>query len=184
MPPPVPMPSIVPPADPQRPRRVVGLSLDSTMQGGGGPAFAVGNTLGGVTAERAVNPADIAPHDPLPAGDKPVPAAALPGPNRAAARLPTAGGKIVLPRRKRPSALDYPETLKSQGIESQVTVQVEIDVRGQVTGMRIVKGSGYPLLDESAKKAALLEEFEPATRDGQSIPYTLSFTYRFRLEES
>ena len=49
--------------------------------------------------------------------------------------------------------------------------------------MKILKSSGHPELDEAARKAALAESFEPASRDGVAIPYTLSYTYRFRLDD-
>ena len=38
-----------------------------------------------------------------------------------------------------------------------------------------------PLL---ARMAALRESFSPATRDGKGVPYTLSYSYRFRIEEN
>jgi protein TonB len=62
-------------------------------------------------------------------------------------------------------------------------VMVSIDATGKVTTVKVLKSSGYPELDEAARVAALSEEFEPATRDGAAIPYTLSYTYRFRLED-
>ena len=35
----------------------------------------------------------------------------------------------------------------------------------------------------AAEAAARREEFTPATRDGRALPFTLTFTYRFRLSE-
>jgi protein TonB len=88
-----------------------------------------------------------------------------------------------LPKRRAPSKPPYPETLKAQGVEADVPVLVTLDDGGRVTAVKILKSSAYPEFDEAARRAALAEQFEPATRDGAPIPYTLSFTYRFRLED-
>jgi protein TonB len=171
-------PPKAPPPEPVKspPPRVVGLSLESTSEGGGGPAFAVGNTRAGTTAERAEAPANVPPVAP-PLADQPAPA------NQAASRIPTAGITYTMPRRRAPSKPAYPETLKAQGIEADVPVMVSLDASGRVTSVKVVKPSPYPELNEAARRAAAAEEFEPATRDGVPIPYTLGFTYRFRLED-
>jgi len=159
------------------PPRVIGLSLESTAgEGGSGPTFAVGNTRAGQTAEKAVAPADIPKEAPPVVED-------APKTNRAASRIPVAGVSYQQPRRKSPSKPPYPETLKSQGLEADVTVMVSLDASGKVIAVKIIRESPYPEFNEAARKAAQAEEFEPATRDGLPIPFTLSFTYRFRLED-
>ena len=179
-----PPPAPPPPAPIRKPpARVIGLNLDSTIAGGDGPAFAAGTSLAGTTAHSAVDPVNLAPHDPGPTTDKPAAVETLPGTNRIATRLPTTGGKVILPKRKRPADLHYPETLKSQGIEAQVTVIIELSDTGKVLAVKIAKGADYPEFDAAARQAAATEEFEPATRDGKAMAYTLSYTYRFRLEE-
>jgi TonB family protein len=150
--------------------------MDSTTAGGDGPGFAVGNTRGGETAARAVDPTKVAPVGVAPTTAPPV------SRNQIASRVPAAGVKYVLPRRKRPSEPPYPETLKSQGIEADVTVLVKLGADGVVTDASIVRSSGHPEFDQAARSAARAEAFEPATRDGAAVPYTLSFTYHFRLE--
>jgi protein TonB len=171
-------PPKAPPPEPVKtpPPRVVGLSLESTSQGGEGPSFAVGNTRAGTTAERAEDPTKVAPIAPAPT-DEPAPA------NQAASRIPSAGITYTMPKRRAPSKPAYPETLKAQGIEADVPVMVSLDARGRVVSVKVVKPSPYPELNEAARRAAAAEEFEPATRDGVPIPYTLGFTYRFRLED-
>jgi protein TonB len=154
------------------PPRVVGLSLDSTSQGGSGPAFGVGNTRQGETDKRAADPKKVT---------REAPAAS---PNKTASRIPSAGASYVLPKRKRKVEPPYPEKFKAQGIEAAVTVMVSLDPGGKVKSVKIIKSSGYKEFDEAARKTALAEEFEPAKRDGTPIPYTLSFTYRFRLEDN
>jgi periplasmic protein TonB len=171
---------VPPPATPKA-VRIVGLSLESTTEGGSGPSFAVGNTRQGETAERAVAPKDITP--PPESTAAPTNSTGSGKGNQVASRIPVAGVKYELPTRRHPKNPPYPSTLKSQGIEGDVPVLVSIDATGKVTAVKILKPSAYPEFNEAARLAALAEEFEPATRDGAPIPYPLSFTYRFRLED-
>jgi TonB family protein len=160
---------------PAAPPRVVGLSLESTVEGGGGPGFAVGNTRLGQTAQQAIDAREVAQARPDELAVKS---------NAAATRIPGAGVNYALPKRKQERKPAYPEVLKSQGIEADVTVMLSLDATGKVSRVKIVTPSPYPEFNEAARTAALSEQFEPATRDGVAIPYTLSFTYRFRLEDS
>jgi protein TonB len=171
----LPPPRTPPPAT-APPPRVVGLSLESTAEGGEGPSFAVGNTRAGTTAPQAEAPSEVPPTPP-PAPSAPTAA------NQVATRIPTAGISYTMPRRRAPSKPPYPETLKAQGIEADVSVVVSIDAAGRVSSVKVVKPSPYPEFNEAARRAASAEQFDPATRDGVPIPYPLSFTYRFRLEE-
>lgn len=170
-PPPAPTPH------PKAPVRVVGLSLESTTEGGNGPAFAVGETRGGETAPRAAEPRPTAPTETLPAG-APVRT------NAAATRIPVAGINYSAPKpkgeRRQPP---YPELLKAQGIEGDVGVMVSIGADGNVTKVKIVTPAPYDEMNQAARATAEHQEWEPALRDGVAIPYTLSYTYRFRLED-
>jgi protein TonB len=158
------------------PPRVVGISLDSTVEGGGGPAFATGETHQGQTAEHAATP------KPAEAPPAPAPAPAQVAQNAVASRIPVAGVKYTPPKRRRPHEPVYPETLKAQEIEADVNVMVSIDATGKVTKVKIIAPSPYPEFNQAAEKAAFEEEFEPALRGDVAIPYSLSYTYRFRLE--
>jgi protein TonB len=177
-PPPAPEPPKEAPKAP--PPRIVGLSLESTAEGGSGPAFAVGNTRQGETAKVAEAPRPAVAGVPT-AAPTPEPAAKPTG-NKVASRLPVAGVSYAPPKRKQPKEPDYPPELRAQGLEENVPVMVSLDAAGKVTSVKILKASQYPAFNEAAEKAAREEEYEPATRDGVAIPYTLSYTYRFRLE--
>jgi protein TonB len=175
--PPPPKAKAPPPEAPKGPPpRVVGINLDSTVEGGGGPAFATGETRNGQTAEHAVAP------KPVESTTEPAPKIAAPTKNQAATRIPVAGVQYSAPKRKRPHEPVYPETLKAQEIEADVTVMVSLNAEGKVTTVKIIRAAPYPEFNDVAQKTAMEEEFEPATRDGVAIPYTLSYTYRFRLE--
>lgn len=183
--PPEPVPEIAPPEEPPAatPLRVVGLSLEATVEGGGGPAFAVGQTRLGETAARAAEATRAAPATTAPATTKTTNPAATTTANRAASRIPTAKVEYQMPKRKQPRLPTYPPTLKTQGIEADVTVMVSLDATGKVTEVKLIAPSPYPDFNEAARTTALAEEFEPALRDGVPVPYTLSYTYRFRIEE-
>jgi TonB family protein len=62
-------------------------------------------------------------------------------------------------------------------------VMVSVGADGKVTAVRVLKGSQYPEFDEAARQHALKEEYEPATLNGAPVATTLSFTYKFRLED-
>jgi TonB family protein len=47
--------------------------------------------------------------------------------------------------------------------------------------VKILKESPYPEFNEAAKKAAMADEFEPATRNGVPTPTTLKYNVSFRL---
>jgi TonB family protein len=160
---PAPAPRVSPRSAP-----VVGISFEATVEGEGGPAFAVGDSRAGETAPRAAEKA---------------PPAASDRPNKVASYLPHAGASFTPPRRKSPSRAPYPETLKAQGVEADVTVSVSLAATGRVERVVIVAPAPFDEMNEAARRAARAEEFEPATRDGVPIPYTVSFTFRFRLEE-
>jgi periplasmic protein TonB len=163
------------------PRRIVGLSLESTVEGNG-PSFATGTSRLGRTETRAADPAR-AERAPAP---QPAPAASTAsrsGVQRDASHIPTRDTQFEKPKRLRPNRPEFPPALKAQGIEGDVVVRVDIAASGQVTGVTIVRSSGYPAFDDAAKQAAASERFAPAMRDGNAVPFTLSYSYRFRIEE-
>lgn len=169
-------------ATPAAPLRVVGISMEATVEGGGGPTFAVGDTKLGETADFASTPQKT-----VAKADAPVvssrPAAAAATQNRVASRIPTAKVEYTLPKRRRPRVPPFPPELRSQGIEADVTVMVTLDETGKVTAVKLITPSPYPAFNQAAQAAAQAEEFEPARRDGVAVPYTLSYTYRFRIED-
>ncbi len=180
-PPPDPIDLPKKPPEPPKPeaRRIVGLSLESTVEGGGGgPSFAVGNTRMGTTEHVA---ADAKEAKPLP---KEAPTPAPPPPvNRAATRIPSGPGgpTLVKPHRKKPVPPVYPQELRAQGIETDVVVEVTIDEAGKVKSARVLAPSPYAAFNDAALASARAEEFEPALKDGKPIEFTLTFTVRFRL---
>jgi periplasmic protein TonB len=170
-----------PEATPDPPqRRTVGLSLESTVEGKG-PAFATGSTRMGVTNNQAVEP-KLAARAPS-AAVTAAPPAVTSNIQRAAARIPGRDVEFEKPKRVRPNRPEYPAALKAQGLEGDVVVSVDITAGGKVTNVTVVRSSGEPAFDEAARRAALSEQFSPATRGGQPVAFTLSYSYRFRIKD-
>ena len=186
-----PAPAPVDPVAPPPPkRRIIGTSFESTVSGGKGPSVVVGTSRMGQTETTATDP-NVARQEPEgPAVGTPTGTGKGSGANagtreqRTASNIPTRDAVFVKPQRSKPSKPPYPSTLKAQGIEGDVQVRVSIDASGRVTKVTVLKGSGHQAFDDAAKKAALAEVFKPATRDGKAVAYTLSYSYRFRIEEN
>lgn len=75
---------------------------------------------------------------------------------------------------------NYPPMALRAGLESDVTLKIEVDAQGNVTKAEITKSGGAGF-DEEALKAVQQSRFEPAQRDGQSVAAEFTYIYRFRL---
>jgi periplasmic protein TonB len=161
-------------------RAVVGIEMSSTVKGGAGPSYAVGNTRMGATAAsqsfEKIEKLTKGTQSGKGGGD--VAATS----NRTATFIPTVSSNFTRPKRLQSVDLPYPPSLKSKGIEGNVVVLIVIDEQGTVQKVRILKSSGYREFDEAAMKAAQKELYSPAQRDGQAVEYNLKYTYRFRMK--
>jgi periplasmic protein TonB len=167
LPDPVSAPPAPAPAAPVR--RVVGINMASTVEGGQGPAFAVGTSRMGETADRGVDPKQA------PTQEAPV--------NRVSTRFADMEAPVVPPRRLAPVTPEYPPLLREQGIEADVVVVVSIGADGQVLKVEVVNPAPQPSFNEAAIASAKRERFAPATRAGEAVPYTQRYTIRFRLND-
>jgi protein TonB len=178
--PPPPPKAVEPPKVTEPPKRIVGLSLESTTEGGDGPAFAAGNTNQGTTDTKAVDPKLV---NPAPPPDAPIGVPTAPPPaNKAATNIPGKGMVMKDPKRLKEVKPVYPELLRAQGIEADVVLLVFIDATGKVSNVIVQEHAQQPEFDAAAVAAARAESYEPATRDGLAIAKTLKFTVRFRLD--
>ena len=75
----------------------------------------------------------------------------------------------------------YPAMALRAGLESDVTLRIEVDPQGNVTKAEISKSGGAGF-DDEALKAVKQSRFEPAQRDGHTVPAEFTFVYRFRLQ--
>jgi periplasmic protein TonB len=76
----------------------------------------------------------------------------------------------------------YPPLALRMGMESDVTLRIEIDTEGKVMKAEITKSGGAGF-DEEALKAVKQSRFEPAQKDGRNIPAEFTYIYRFRLQK-
>ncbi|NKF22338.1 energy transducer TonB [Solimonas marina] len=79
-------------------------------------------------------------------------------------------------------APEYPPISQRLGEEGSVVLQLKVGVDGKVTDSRIQTSSGYNRLDEAARKALSLCQFQPAIVDGQKVPAWGALKYTFRAE--
>jgi len=169
------------PTEPAAPRKLGGLDMGSTAKTSEGPAFPVGEAGGSPSGSAAAG--SSARRASRPGGHQGPPAEGEPEGQRAATRIPTRDRTFVKPKRLAPSKPAYPAALRAQGIEGDVRVRVTVGADGRVTDVVVVRSSGHAAFDETARKAALAETFAPAVRDGKAVSYSISYSYRFRIDE-
>ena len=75
----------------------------------------------------------------------------------------------------------YPAMALRAGLESDVTLRIEVDPQGTVIQAEIIKSGGAGF-DDEALKAVKQSRFEPAQKGGQTVPAEFTFVYRFRLQ--
>ena len=76
----------------------------------------------------------------------------------------------------------YPPMALRMGMESDVTLKIEVDPDGTVSRAEITKSGGAGF-DEEALKAVQQSRFAPAQKDGQNVSAAFTYVYRFRLQK-
>ena len=172
-------PKAVPPADqalePSYPA-VVGLTVESTVNDGTGPAFATGHTLSGATETMARNPVELSPR-PATVATPAVRASR----NRVARAQHAAGVHVEPARRLSQVEPEYPALLQSQRIEGDVTVRVTLSPQGVVQHVELVRPARDVAFNDAALAAALRERFSAETHDARPVSTSLTYSYRFRI---
>jgi protein TonB len=74
----------------------------------------------------------------------------------------------------------YPPLALRMGMESNVTIRIDVDSEGKVTKAEIIKSGGIGF-DEEALKAVNQSRFEPSQKDGKNVPAEFTYIYHFRL---
>jgi TonB family protein len=82
-------------------------------------------------------------------------------------------------RRLKPN---YPESAERAEAEATVDASVEIDARGKVGKIEIVRWAGFGL-DDAVVQAIRQMHFRPAARDGVPVPARVLLRYNFRKPE-
>jgi protein TonB len=170
-----PPPTAAPPPPNQEPPKptdappVFGVTLSSTVAGDkSAMAVPVGNTL--MTKDRTPRKPGEVPQPSGTAGARPF--------------APVADVYIADPPRvvhEINSADIYPPEAYKMGIEGKVVLKVSLDSKGNVVQVRIIGRAGHGF-DEAARDALRQFKFTPArTSDGQSVDYSLTYTYVFDM---
>ncbi|MEC5385442.1 energy transducer TonB [Uliginosibacterium sp. H3] len=77
---------------------------------------------------------------------------------------------------------DYPMLMREQGIGGVVLFRVWTEADGRPGEIRIVKGSGFRLLDEAAERAVRQWRFVPSRRGNLQLASWVEFPVRFTVE--
>lgn len=88
---------------------------------------------------------------------------------------PTADPKF---RNRKPS---YPPEAAQRGEEGAVVLMIHVAPDGLVSGVDIAESSGFGLLDQAARKAALSWHFLPAVRNGHPVSFDMPLRIKFSL---
>ncbi|MBY0332462.1 MAG: energy transducer TonB [Acetobacteraceae bacterium] len=76
---------------------------------------------------------------------------------------------------------EYPAASRLRGEQGVVGLVLGVSASGQVSSVEIGRSSGFPALDEAAKRAAQRWRFRPAMRDGTPVDGTIRTAVHFRL---
>ena len=75
----------------------------------------------------------------------------------------------------------YPPEAKRRGIEGQVVAIVSVDEKGNVTGVKIIKSTGYGF-DKLAEDAFKKWKFSPKQENCVAVSTKIRYTYNFTLD--
>lgn len=76
----------------------------------------------------------------------------------------------------------YPAQARARRLEGTVLLLVTIDARGSVSGVRLQRGSGHEILDQTALEAVRAWKFTPTRREGVEVSAEVEVPIRFRFE--
>ena len=77
---------------------------------------------------------------------------------------------------------DYPSISRRLGEQGEVLLRAELDENGRVFAAQVIKGSGYPRLDEAALGAVRHWHCMPVMRNGQSVHAVALQPFKFTLQ--
>lgn len=77
----------------------------------------------------------------------------------------------------------YPRLARQRGEEGRVVLEIRVDARGRPSKVSVLYSSGYPRLDEAARKGLLRSRFRPARRGERAVEGRRVMAVTFRLED-
>jgi len=118
-------------------------------------------------------PAPAEPAPPVAAAPTPAPAAP-PGP--VLPKQITSGIEYIEPPRS-----NYPAVSRRMGEEGVVNFKVTVNTNGRAEKVEITKSSGFPRLDEEARRAVMRAVYKPYIEDGKAIVVATTGSIAFKL---
>jgi TonB family protein len=77
---------------------------------------------------------------------------------------------------------EYPETARREGIQGQLLMRFTIMKSGRVTDVEVLKSSGYPMLDNAAKKALFdASPFNPLPDNWKQDAFTITGNFIYNI---
>lgn len=86
------------------------------------------------------------------------------------------------PSPKREIKPQYPAISRQRGEEGDVSLRLRINMKGRVSGVQILRSSGFPELDAAAERACRHAQFTSGKRDGKPVESSCNVTLRFKLD--
>ncbi len=93
------------------------------------------------------------------------------------------GIRLITPTLQERIEPDYPRLAQMAGLEGTVDINLLISKRGKVKIAKVIKSSGYKILDNAAVKFAKRLKFIPAERKGRPIEVWVSWSMNYKLAE-
>ena len=95
--------------------------------------------------------------------------------------LPGGGGQMAIVAAIQ-KAVRYPSNALHNGVEGKVFVSFVVDPKGEVTDVKIVKGLGSGLDEETMRAIKTLPRFIPGRQNGRevSVAFTVPITYKIQ----
>jgi protein TonB len=78
-------------------------------------------------------------------------------------------------------APDYPAMARRQGMEGRVLLKVAVTAQGKAAQVLLHRSSGFPLLDNAARKAVQRWQFVPAKRGDKAVYAEVVVPVQFKL---
>lgn len=75
----------------------------------------------------------------------------------------------------------YPERARAAEMEGQTIVEALVDIDGKVIDVRLVKSSGFDILDQAAMSTARKWTFTPAEQRGKPVRVWVNIPFNFSL---
>jgi TonB family protein len=88
-----------------------------------------------------------------------------------------------LPKLIRSVRPEYPEEAKKRGIEGLVILKAHVDKTGSVSEVKILRSSGYAILDSAAISGVMQYKFEPPLQGGEPISTWVTIPVKFKLSD-